>query len=85
MNVNKIAVVLIVKNISPNMFVKLPACKNSSPVKHKVMKKIELLLCQIDLSFVTDQFPGLNLHREMVQADILAYYIEFSPCNGVYP
>ena len=37
MNVNKITVVLIIQNISPDMFVKLLPGKHLAPVQNKVL------------------------------------------------
>lgn len=54
MNVYKIAVVLIVENIPPDMFVKLLPGKDLVAVQDQILKQVIFLFCQIDLVSVAD-------------------------------
>ena len=57
MNVDEIAVILIVKNISPDMFVELIACKDFILVDQQIMKQIVFLSCDDNLLAVAEDFP----------------------------
>ena len=50
MNINKIAVVLIIKYVAPDMFIKLLPGKDFVPVQNQILKKIIFFPGQFNFS-----------------------------------
>ena len=57
MYINKIAVVLIIKDVTPDMFIKLSAGQNFIPVQNKIRKEVKFLFGKINLITSAYQFP----------------------------
>ena len=56
MNVNEVAVILVIEGIAPDMLIELVAGKNLAAVNDHVVKEIEFFSCNFDLRVAMKKF-----------------------------